>query len=186
MSIPTMSTPMASTPMANTPMASTPMAGTQVFRQDWAKFNEGPDWEPNRPSRVRPGERTKPISPQNRAFIPPGWPESVLPASEPEWEQSAAAFLLDCCPHEYRGYPLLRRQPVVLARLAAQYVESQVRATREGLMQARAGLADYVDTPVLDGTVEVLQTEEARLVRLRRAVMLVEETLRGKIFVSRL
>ncbi|MGJ6979071.1 hypothetical protein ACSDQ9_00860 [Aestuariimicrobium soli] len=163
---------------------------TALFRQDWAKVNEGPDWEPNRsgphPGRPRPGERTKPVGAENRAFIPPGWPESVLPASEPDWEQSAAAFLLDCCPHEYRGYPLLRRQPVVLARLAAQYVESQVRATRESLNQARAAFAEYVDAPVLDGAVEVLQTEEARLVRLRRAVMLVEETLRGKIFVSRL
>lgn len=162
---------------------------TAVFRHDWAKVNEGPDWESRtgrHPGRLRPGDRSKPIRAENRMFVPAGWPESVLPASEPDWEQSAAAFLFDCCPHEYRGYPLLRRQPVVLARLAAQYVESQVRATRESLQQARAGLADYVDAPVLDGTVEVLQTEEARLVRLRRAVMLVEETLRGKIFVSRL
>ena len=152
---------------------------TTVFRQDWARETA------HRP-RVRPGERTKPIGSENRMFVPPGWPESVLPPSELDWEQSAAAFLLDCCPHEYRGYPLLRKQPVVLARLAAQYVESQVRATREGLQQARSGLSEYVDAPVLDGTVEVLQTEEARLVRLRRAVMLVEETLRGKVFVSRL
>ncbi|CAI9408791.1 hypothetical protein [Aestuariimicrobium sp. T2.26MG-19.2B] len=159
---------------------------TTVFRHDWAKVEQGLDWEPRREPRARSGERRKPIRDEDRMFVPPGWPESVLPACEPDWEQSAAAFLLDCCPHEYRGYPLLRRQPVVLARLAAQYVESQVRATREGLMQARAGLQEYVDTPVLDGTVELLQTEEARLVRLRRAVMLVEETLRGKIFVSRL
>ena len=75
---------------------------------------------------------------------------------------------------------------VVLARLAAQHVESQVRATRESLAQARSGLSDYVDAPVLDGAVELLQTEEARLVRLRRAVLLVEESLRGKVFVSRL
>ncbi|SKF62317.1 Uncharacterised protein [Mycobacteroides abscessus subsp. abscessus] len=96
-------------------------------------------------------------------FIPPGWPEQVLPPSEIEWEASAVGFLLDCCPPDYRGYPLLRRQPVVLARFAAQFVESQLRAT-----------------------VDVLQREEARLVRLRRAVMLVEETLRGKIFIARL
>lgn len=159
---------------------------TTVFRHDWTKVNQGPGWEPARGARVRPGERSKPIRDENRMFVPPGWPESVLPPCEAEWEQSAAAFLLDCCPHEYRGYPLLRKQPVVLARLAAQYVESQVRATRESLSQARAGLTEYVDAVVLDGTVELLQSEEARLIRLRRAVMLVEETLRGKVFVSRL
>lgn len=154
---------------------------TTVFRRDWTKTHEDASQR-----RVRPGERTKPIAAGAQQFIPPGWPEQVLPPCEPDWEQSAAAFLLDCCPPDYRAYPLLRRQPVVLARMAAQHVESQVRATREGLQQARVGLRDYVDAPVLDGTVELLQAEEARLVRLRRAVMLVEETLRGRIFVNRL
>lgn len=153
---------------------------TTVFRNDWHRTDEQ-----GRRVGARQG-RVKPIAEHTRLFVPPGWPEGVLPPSATEWEQSAAAFLLDCCPPDYRGYGLLRRQPVVLARLAAQHVESQVRATRESLAQARSGLSDYVDAPVLDGAVELLQTEEARLVRLRRAVLLVEESLRGKVFVSRL
>ncbi|MGA4668330.1 hypothetical protein ACPCG0_00775 [Propionibacteriaceae bacterium Y1923] len=154
---------------------------TTVFRHEWSRTDDGGA----RPRRVAQG-RTKPIADSARMFIPPGWPEQVLPPTESDWEASAVGFLLDCCPPEYRGYPLLRRQPVVLARFAAQFVESQLRATRDGIAQARSSLGDYVDVPVLDDSVDVLQREEARLVRLRRAVMLVEESLRGKIFIARL
>ncbi|WP_203566556.1 hypothetical protein [Aestuariimicrobium ganziense] len=157
---------------------------TTVFRHDWHRVDDAP--ESGGRSRHRPGERTKAVPDHVRSYVPPGWPEQVVPPCELDWEHSAVAFLLDCCPADYRGYPLLRRQPVVLARLAAEFVESQVRACRQSIGQARAQLADYVDAPVLDGTVEVLQSEEARLVRLRRAVMLVEETLRGRVFISRL
>ncbi len=101
-------------------------------------------------------------------------------------ESDAAAFLLDCCPPDYRAYPLLRRQPVVLARFAADHVEGQIRSTRQALAGARTGLADVVSLEVLDGAIDMLQQEEARLVRLRRAVALVEEALRGNVFVRRL
>lgn len=154
---------------------------TTMFRHEWSRADE----ESGEPRRQVRG-RTKPIAESARMFIPPGWPQQVLPPSEIEWESSAVGFLLDCCPPDYRGYPLLRRQPIVLARFAAQFVESQLRATRDGIAQARSSLKDYVDAPVLDDSVEVLHSEEARLVRLRRAVMLIEETLRGKIFIARL
>ena len=37
------------------------------------------------------------------AVAPPGWPRSVRPPGVPGWEESAAAWLLDQCPPEYRG-----------------------------------------------------------------------------------
>lgn len=154
---------------------------TTVFRREWTRTDD--DTHARRPVR---GARTKAVADHVRAFVPPGWPEQVVPPCEPDWEHSAAAFLLDCCPPDYRAYPVLRRQPVVLARFAAQAVESQIRATRQGIAEARSSLGDYVDAPVLDDSVEVLQREEARLVRLRRAVLLVEESLRGKVFIQRL
>lgn len=154
---------------------------TTLFRREWTHADE--DGHRARPVR---GQRTKPVAEHVRAYVPAGWPHQVLPPSEADWEVSAVAFLLDCCPPDYRAYPLLRRQPVVLARFAAQAVESQIRATRESIAEARASLHEYVDAPVLDDTVEVLHREEARLVSLRRAVMLVEETLRGKVFIARL
>lgn len=121
-----------------------------------------------------------------QAYVPPGWPQEVLPPGVPDWEQSAVAWLLDQCPADYRGYPVLRRHPVVLARFAAQFVEGQIRSSREALAQARPSLGEYVDHDVLDRAAEAIQTEGARLVRVRRAVMLVEETLRGRIFLPRL
>ncbi|WP_285127652.1 hypothetical protein [Propionibacterium freudenreichii] len=39
---------------------------------------------------------------------------------------------------------------------------------------------------VLDGAVSMLESEESRLIRLRRAVALVEEALRGKVFMRKL
>ncbi len=124
-------------------------------------------------------------SPRSAAprYLPPGWPSQVSPPETPDWERSASAFLLDCCPSDYRAHQVLRRHPVVLARLAAQFVESQIRASRTALSEARVGLGAYVTPDVLDSTIEVLQVEEARLVRVRRGVLLVEEALRGKVFL---
>ncbi len=119
-------------------------------------------------------------------YLPPGWPAEVDPPVGDDWHNSAVSFLLDCCPADYRAYPLLRRHPVVLARFAADFVDGQIDSTRNALAQARSSLSDVVGPQVLDGAVEMLQTEEARLIRLRRSVALIEETLRGKIFLPKL
>ena len=50
--------------------------------------------------------------------VPSGWPESVSAPGTQRMESDAVGFLLDCCPPDYRAYPLLRREPVVLARFA--------------------------------------------------------------------
>lgn len=123
---------------------------------------------------------------ESRIYTPPGWPEAVYPPGAPDWEATAVAFLLDCCPPDYRMYPVLRRHPVVLARFAAEYVEGQYRASQSGLSQVRASLADYVDPPVIESAAEAWQSETAQLVRTRRAVALVEEALRGRIFIRKL
>lgn len=123
---------------------------------------------------------------QTALFTPPGWPEGVRPPHAPEWETTAAAFLLDCCPAEYRGYPVLRRHAVVLARFAAEYVESQLQACREGLGGVRASLGEFVSPEVLDAALAAWHTQEAVLRRRRREVALVEEALRGKVFLRKL
>lgn len=133
----------------------------------------------------RPRGRTR-FPAGSQSYVPPGWPEGVRPPHSEGWEDTAAAFLLDCCPAEYRGYPVLRRHPVVLARFAADFVEGQIRSSRQALSQARASLNDYVEPQVLDSATDMLEAEEARLVRVRRAVALVEEALRGKIFIRKL
>lgn len=119
-------------------------------------------------------------------YVPPGWPARVRPPGAPDWEATAVEFLLDCCPADYRAYPVLRRHPVVLARFAAEFVESQLRANKAGLGEVRVSLADFVDAQVVASAVDAWAEQGAHLVRLRREVALVEESLRGKVFIRKL
>lgn len=120
-----------------------------------------------------------------QSYIPPGWPSAVLPPGVVDWEKSAACWLFDCCPADYRAYPVLRRHPVILACFVADFVEGQIRSSRAALAKARAALTDYVEPQVLESAITLLETEETRLVRVRRSVALVEEALRGKVFLPR-
>lgn len=119
-------------------------------------------------------------------YVPAGWPEGVQHPAAPDWEASASAFLLDCCPADYRSYAVLRRHPVVLARFAAEFVESQVRACREGLGEARASLGEVVAPEVVEAATHAWLEQEAVLRRRRREVALVEEALRGKVFIRKM
>lgn len=118
--------------------------------------------------------------------LPPGWPREVRPPGAPGWERSAAAWLLDLCPPDYRAYDVLRRHPVVLARVALQHVRAGAVAAREGLSTARAELRDLVDAETVDAAVEMYEREGARLMAAGRAAALVDEALRGRRFVQRL
>ncbi|MBK9157936.1 MAG: hypothetical protein WAV45_11305 [Propionibacteriaceae bacterium] len=123
---------------------------------------------------------------RSAVWVPPGWPTEVRPPDSPDWEATAVAFLLDCCPSEYRSYLVLRKHPVVLARFAAEFVGSQVRTSQTALAEARASLDDFVAPEVVQAAVEAWAAESERLVRRRREVALVEEALRGKVFIRRL
>jgi hypothetical protein len=120
------------------------------------------------------------------AFAPAGWPDGVRPPGAPEWEQTAVAFLLDCCPADFRGYAVLRRHPLVLARFAAHFVAGQCRSSQEGLAEIRTSLQRLVSPDVVEAAAQVWLEQAARLARTRRAVTLVEEALRGHVFTPRL
>ena len=122
----------------------------------------------------------------NRGTTPPGWPDGVRPAGAPDWVRSAVNWLLDLCPPDYRGHPVLLRQPVALAWLAGHHVDGEVTAVHQALARARADLADDLAAPAISELLEVLHAEQARLLAARRAVGLVEEALRGHRFVPRL
>jgi len=117
---------------------------------------------------------------------PPGWPPQVRPPDAPDWERTATNWLLDICPPEFRGYPTLRRQVVVLARFAVLHVEACQAAARRGLSEARSELRDVADVDTIEAAVQTWHAESARLLAVRRAVGLVEEALRGRRFVARL
>ncbi len=120
------------------------------------------------------------------AYVPPGWPVGVRPPGAPGWEATASAFLFDCCPADYRQYPVLRRHAVVLARFAAAHVAGQVQVGRDALGQTRASLGDVVAPHVVQEATWAWQEQDAALRRRLREVSLVEEALRGRIFLPKL
>ncbi len=117
---------------------------------------------------------------------PPGWPAEVRPPDAPDWEATAASWLLDLCPPDFRGYPALRKHVVVLARFAVLHVEAGQAAARRGLSEARSELRDVATPDVVEAAVQTWLIEDARLTGVRRAVGLVEEALRGRRYIARL
>ncbi len=96
------------------------------------------------------------------------------------------AWLFDLCPPDFRGYELLRRQPVVLARLAGDQVTGAIAACRHGLSTARADLRGLVDPAAIEETIALYEREVARLGAVERSLRLVEAALQGRRFVPRL
>jgi hypothetical protein len=123
---------------------------------------------------------------QTSVYLPPGWPERVRPPGAPDWEQTAVAFLLDCCPADFRAYRVLRNHPVVLARFAAEFVAGECETAKRGLAGIRTSLADLVPQEVVESAAQAWLEQDARLARTRRAVGLVEDALRGQTFVRKL
>lgn len=118
--------------------------------------------------------------------LPVGWPPEVRPPDTPDWERSAVSWLFDLCPPDYRGYGVLRRHPVVLARFAAGHVAAARDAVRHGLGTARADLRDLVPPGVVDEAVAVYEREADRLAAMARAVDLVAAALAGTRFRPKL
>ena len=104
----------------------------------------------------------------------------------PGWEETAAGWLLDQCPPDYRAHEVLRRHPVVLARFAAYHVEAALTGAREAYAGARRELGEHVDPEVLEASLRALEAEGARLARTARETALVEEALHGMRWRSRL
>ena len=110
----------------------------------------------------------------------------VLPPQAPDWEASATAWLFDLCPPDYRAHEVLRRHPVVLARVARAHVTSAVDAARAGLRTLRAELKGVVPPEVVEAAISAYDREGRRLARAARQITLVEGALRGERWVPRL
>jgi hypothetical protein len=108
---------------------------------------------------------------------PVGWPSQLPPPGSSEWQERASAWLFDLCPGEYRSYELLRRHPVILARLAHAHINAAIVAAREGWTRARVELKELVDPATVDGAISMYEREGARLAALLREVSLVETAL---------
>lgn len=82
-------------------------------------------------------------------------------------------WLLDQAPPEFRGYPVLRRHPLVLAWLTGQHVAAGRTATQRAVSTARADLTEGLPPGAVEDVVAVLDHELARFARLHREVRLV-------------
>jgi len=120
------------------------------------------------------------------AYAPPGWPSQVRPPGAPGWEATAIAYLLDCCPPDFRAYRVLRNHPVVLAEFASHFINGQHEAAQRGLAEVRTSLSEYVEPDVVDAATEAWLEQGARLARTRRSVTLLADALRGRVFVRKL
>jgi hypothetical protein len=121
-----------------------------------------------------------------QAYAPPGWPPQVRPPGAPWWEDTAAGWLLDQCPPEYRLYAGLKRHPVVLARFAALHVDACIQAAQRGISEARTSLREFLPTESVEGAIAMWERESARLLTVKRAVGLIEEAFRGVQFRPRM
>jgi hypothetical protein len=112
--------------------------------------------------------------------LPPGWPAEVSPPDTPEWERSAAGWLFDQCPPDYRGYDVLRRHPLVLARFAVAALDAAAAAVETGLRTIRAELSGRVAPETVEAAVAAYERERQRVRTARVAAGLVEQALRGQ------
>ena len=112
--------------------------------------------------------------------VPPGWPLDVPDPESPEFPARVTGWLLDLCPPEYRGHEVLRRHPVVLARLAALHADAALQAARQAYAGARRDFAGRVPPEAIEETLVALSREGARLAAHVREVGLVEEALQGR------
>jgi len=83
-------------------------------------------------------------------------------------------------------YHGLKRHPVVLARFTALHTEASMEAARRGISEARTSLRDVLPTESVEGAIAMWEREGARLIRIRRAVGLIEDAFRGAHFRARL
>lgn len=96
------------------------------------------------------------------------------------------AFLLDCCPPDYRGHDVIARQPAVLGWLAVRHVDASAEAARLALAQARAQLHDVVSPTTVQRLLPVLEQEVSGLALVGRQCRAVASALLADARAARL
>lgn len=111
---------------------------------------------------------------------PPGWPAGLPDPEDPEFPARAAQWLLDSCPPGYRGQLIMRRYPLILARVANHHAQGNLAAARQAYSAARRELAGDVPPEAIEATLEALAKEGAALASTVTAMELVTEALAGR------
>ena len=126
------------------------------------------------------------MSVPNSSALPPAWPTQVWPPGAQGWERSASAWLFDLCPPDHRAYDVLRRHPVLLARVADEHLRAGIEACRHGLATARGELRGLLPPEAVAAALAMYEREAARLQAARRSVDAVGRALRGQAYIPRL
>lgn len=119
-------------------------------------------------------------SPAAHSGYPPGhWPAGVHPPGAETFEQTAAVWLFDQLPPDYRLHGVLRRYPVVLARLACEHITASLESARAGYRAARVDLRGHLPAHALEQVMEVYLTEGRRLAETLKEAEAIDRALRG-------
>jgi hypothetical protein len=108
----------------------------------------------------------------------------VHPPGVEGFPRTAQNWLFDHCPPDFRSYDVLRRHPVLLARLTREQLTAAVEACRSGYRTARAELRDVVPPPVVAELLGTYEREGRRLAAAARAADLISRALAGESFVE--
>jgi len=98
----------------------------------------------------------------------------------PEFDARVVGWLLDLCPPEYRRGEVLRRHPVLLARLATLHTEADLAAARAAFSGVRRDLAGRMPPEAIEEGMAELSRAGAELSARAREAALVEEALQGR------
>jgi hypothetical protein len=115
--------------------------------------------------------------------LPPDWPAEVRPPDTEDWELSAVAWLLDLLPGEWRAHDVLRRHPVLLARLASRQLEATLEATRDAWRTLRRDVRGQLPPDVVEAAMSAYETEGARFAARVREVAAVGQALAGRRWI---
>ncbi len=96
------------------------------------------------------------------------------------FEQTAAAWLLDVVPPDYRLHGVLLRHPVALAMMATHHVTACVEGARRGYRTARSELGGDLPPAGVEAVLAAYRSEHRRLSQAARSVELVARALRGR------
>jgi hypothetical protein len=121
--------------------------------------------------------------------IPAGWPADLPPPGASGWQRRAVGWLYDLCPPDHRGYAVLSRWPVLLARVAGENVAAAIEACRHGAATARADLRELaggLPPEAVDQLLALYEQEALRLQRAARGVDVVGRALAGQRFTPKL
>ncbi|MFI1585083.1 hypothetical protein [Embleya sp. NPDC020630] len=80
---------------------------------------------------------------------------------------------------------MLRKYPVILARMARRHVQAALAAARDGYGTARLGLRDAIPVHAIDGVLRMYEYEGSHAAATERAVGLVERAPAGERWNAR-